>query len=53
VVKAMYLKDKPMEREVSLSLNEKIVVGLTAFGTLVVGLYPTFLFDFIKNTFGM
>jgi len=53
VVKAMYLKDKPMEREVSLSLNEKIVVGLTAFGTLVVGLYPTFLFDFIKTTFGM
>lgn len=53
VVKAMYLKDMPMEREICMSLNEKIVIGLTTFGTLVVGLYPTYLFDFIQKTFGM
>ncbi|NOY22306.1 MAG: NADH-quinone oxidoreductase subunit N [Acidobacteria bacterium] len=51
VVKAMYLGDMPAKRKVKLTLSEKTAVFLTAFGTLVVGIYPTPLFDFIQSTF--
>ncbi len=53
VVKVMYLKEKKFDRELQLSLNEKAVVFLTIVGTLFVGIYPTPLFDAIKNIFGM
>ena len=51
VVKAMYMGDMPAKRIVTLTLSEKAAVFLTAFGTLVVGIYPTPLFEFIKTTF--
>jgi len=53
VVKVMYLKDIPAKRQVSLTLTEKVAVAVTILGTLAVGIYPTWLFDFIKGTFGM
>ncbi len=53
VVKVMYLKEHKFTKEFELSLNEKAVVFLTFVGTLFIGIYPTPLFDAIKNIFGM
>jgi len=49
----MYLKEHKFTKEFELSLNEKAVVFLTFVGTLFIGIYPTPLFDAIKNIFGM
>jgi len=53
VVKVMYLKEQEFTKDFVLTLNERAVVFLTIVGTLLVGIYPTPLFDAIKNVFGM